>query len=185
MKRPTGGILHIVLGGLVLGLSACAAIDAGHEGVLVEQPFFFGHGGVDPVPSKTGRVWLAPTTHVVDVDVRPVQYSEHFDIISAENAPVSFDAFLIANVVEGRSPELIARYGPHLSTAPPGGWNAGIEVDREVKTHCCFCGQQCGIILKVKDEEVVGFMAKGMLLNVVASLELPDDFLPPRAKGRT
>ena len=35
------------------------------------------------------------------------------------------------------------------------------------------------------DEEVIGFMAKGMLLNVAASLELPDDFLPPRAKGRT
>jgi AcrR family transcriptional regulator len=34
------------------------------------------------------------------------------------------------------------------------------------------------------DEEVVGFMAKGMLLNVAASLELPDDFLPPRAKER-
>ncbi len=52
---------------------------------------------------------------------------------------------------------LIARFGPHLNVAPPGGWNAGIEVDREVKTHCCFCGQQCGIVLKVKDDEVVGF----------------------------
>jgi SPFH domain / Band 7 family len=113
MERPTRAILVsvLVLGLLVSGIG-CAAIDAGHEGVLVEQPFFFGHGGVDPVPSKTGRVWVAPTTHVIDVDVRPVQYSEHFDIISAENAPVSFDAFLIANVVEGRSPELIARYGP-------------------------------------------------------------------------
>jgi hypothetical protein len=29
----------------------------------------------------------------------------------------------------------------------------------------------------------VEFMAKGMLLNVAASLELADDFLPPRAKG--
>ncbi len=53
--------------------------------------------------------------------------------------------------------DLVARYGPHLNQAPPGGWNAGFEVDREVKTHCCFCGQQCGIILKVKDDEVVGF----------------------------
>jgi AcrR family transcriptional regulator len=35
------------------------------------------------------------------------------------------------------------------------------------------------------DEEVVEFMAKGMLLNVAASLELPDDFLPARAKGLT
>jgi AcrR family transcriptional regulator len=28
------------------------------------------------------------------------------------------------------------------------------------------------------DEEIVAFMAKGMLLNVIASLELSDDFLP-------
>ena len=53
--------------------------------------------------------------------------------------------------------ELIDRYGPHLNETPKGGWNNGLEIDREVKTHCCFCGQQCGIILKVKDEEVVGF----------------------------
>ena len=53
--------------------------------------------------------------------------------------------------------ELIERYGPHLNVAPPGGWNAGIEVDRVVDTHCCFCGQQCGIKLKVHDNEVVGF----------------------------
>ncbi|HSK34946.1 MAG TPA: molybdopterin-dependent oxidoreductase, partial [Propionicimonas sp.] len=52
---------------------------------------------------------------------------------------------------------LVERYGPHLNETPAGGWNAGIEVDREVKTHCCFCGQQCGIVLKVKDEQVVGF----------------------------
>jgi SPFH domain / Band 7 family len=106
-----------VLGVCVLFLvsSGCAliAVDAGHEGVLVEKPFIFVHGGVDPTPVKTGRVAVAPTTEVIDVDIRPVQYSEHFDIISAENAPVSFDAFLIANVIEGRSPELISKYGPN------------------------------------------------------------------------
>ena len=26
-----------------------------------------------------------------------------------------------------------------------------------MKTHCCFCGQQCGIQLKVRDNQVVGF----------------------------
>ncbi len=99
----------------LLPASGCIlpAIDAGHEGVLVTKPFFFGHGGVDPVPVTTGRAIVAITTQVIDVDVRPVQYSEHFDIISAENAPVSFDAFLIANVLEGRSPELIQRFGPN------------------------------------------------------------------------
>ena len=54
--------------------------------------------------------------------------------------------------------ELVARYGPHLNRTPPGGWDAGLDrIDREVATHCCFCGQQCGIVLKVRDEQVVGF----------------------------
>ena len=26
-----------------------------------------------------------------------------------------------------------------------------------VKTHCCFCGVQCGIQLKVQDNKVIGF----------------------------
>jgi assimilatory nitrate reductase catalytic subunit len=53
--------------------------------------------------------------------------------------------------------ELIEKYGPHLNQAPPGGWNAGLKVEKEVETHCCFCGQQCGIKLKVANNEVVGF----------------------------
>ncbi len=48
-------------------------------------------------------------------------------------------------------------YGPHLNLAPPGGWDADPEPDRLVKTHCCFCGQQCGIQLKVKGNDVIGF----------------------------
>jgi SPFH domain/Band 7 family protein len=111
-SRETG-LLSILV--VMLFASGCImpSIDAGHEGVLVAKPILFGHGGVDPVPAITGRVIVAPTTELIDVDVRPIQYSEHFDIISQENAPVSFDAFLIANVVEGRSPELISRFGPH------------------------------------------------------------------------
>jgi assimilatory nitrate reductase catalytic subunit len=53
--------------------------------------------------------------------------------------------------------ELIARFGPHLNEAPPGGWDAELDVDRVVETHCCFCGQQCGIKLKVHENAVVGF----------------------------
>ena len=109
MRQGAWSVLGIM--NVMLVTSGCVAIEAGHEGVMVEQPFFFGHGGVDPAPTKTGRVWVAPTTKVIEVDIRPLQYSEHFDIISAENAPVSFDAFLIANVVEGRTPHPIARYG--------------------------------------------------------------------------
>lgn len=34
--------------------------------------------------------------------------------------------------------------------------DGGIEIDKLVKTHCCFCGQQCGMQLKVHDNKVVG-----------------------------
>ncbi len=47
-------------------------------------------------------------------------------------------------------------YGPRPAYEPAGGWNNG-EPDKLVKTHCCFCGVQCGIQLKVKDNKVIGF----------------------------
>ena len=43
------------------------------------------------------------------------------------------------------------------STVPPGGWVPSEEDDKMVKTHCCFCGQQCGIQLRVRNNKVVGF----------------------------
>ncbi len=54
-------------------------------------------------------------------------------------------------------PGLIGRYGPTLNHAPAGGWEGRGEHDRLVKTHCCFCGVQCGVQLKVKGNAVVGF----------------------------
>ncbi|MBM3457492.1 MAG: nitrite reductase, partial [Armatimonadetes bacterium] len=54
-------------------------------------------------------------------------------------------------------PVLVDRFGPHPHFVPAGGWSTAGEPDRVVKTHCCFCGQQCGIQLKVRDNRVVGF----------------------------
>ncbi|WP_395144196.1 molybdopterin oxidoreductase family protein [Armatimonas sp.] len=53
--------------------------------------------------------------------------------------------------------ELIDQFGPHLNTSPPGGWAYQGQPDKLVATHCCFCGQQCGINLKVKNNKVIGF----------------------------
>jgi assimilatory nitrate reductase catalytic subunit len=51
--------------------------------------------------------------------------------------------------------DIIRAFGPHLS--PDIRRNSAEEPDRLVKTHCCFCGQQCGIQLKVRGTEVIGF----------------------------
>lgn len=51
----------------------------------------------------------------------------------------------------------LERFGPHLNRSSPERLATDAEPDRLVKTHCCFCGQQCGIQLKVKDNVVTGF----------------------------
>ncbi|HET7274853.1 MAG TPA: molybdopterin oxidoreductase family protein [Longimicrobiaceae bacterium] len=59
-----------------------------------------------------------------------------------------------------RAPENIAatidRFGPHLARSKGMRLDSGVEPDRMVKTHCCFCGQQCGLKLVVKDNTVLG-----------------------------
>jgi assimilatory nitrate reductase catalytic subunit len=53
--------------------------------------------------------------------------------------------------------EMIARFGPSLNFPPSQGYPGRDEPDEVVKTHCCFCGMQCGIKLLVKDNRIVGF----------------------------
>ncbi len=53
------------------------------------------------------------------------------------------------NIIQEFGPSLRYSDGPSLKTA--------LEADKQVKTHCCFCGMQCGIELKVKENEVIGF----------------------------
>jgi assimilatory nitrate reductase catalytic subunit len=52
--------------------------------------------------------------------------------------------------------DTIHRFGPHLSYASGVRLDSGVEPDRVVKTHCCFCGQQCGMKLPVKDNVILG-----------------------------
>jgi assimilatory nitrate reductase catalytic subunit len=54
---------------------------------------------------------------------------------------------------------LTEQFGPHPAHTPPGGWQdeSRNPAERLVKTHCCFCGQQCGIQLKVRGNQVIGF----------------------------
>jgi assimilatory nitrate reductase catalytic subunit len=51
--------------------------------------------------------------------------------------------------------EIVRVYGPHLSAGIRG--TSSDDPDKLVKTHCCFCGQQCGIQLKVRGDQVIGF----------------------------
>ena len=60
-----------------------------------------------------------------------------------------------------RVPENLGRvldqFGPHRGYSTGARLASNVEPDKIVNTHCCFCGQQCGIQLKVKDNDVIGF----------------------------
>lgn len=48
------------------------------------------------------------------------------------------------------------QFGPHLAYSTGERADSGVQPDKMVKTHCCFCGQQCGMILKVRDNLILG-----------------------------
>jgi assimilatory nitrate reductase catalytic subunit len=50
----------------------------------------------------------------------------------------------------------IEAFGPHRAYESGLRTDTAVKPDRYVKTHCCFCGQQCGLQLKVKDNTVIG-----------------------------
>jgi assimilatory nitrate reductase catalytic subunit len=60
-------------------------------------------------------------------------------------------------VVPAIQSKIIDSFGPHLAFSTGKRLDTGVDADKLVKTHCCFCGQQCGIQLKVKNNEVIGF----------------------------
>lgn len=94
-------------------------VEAGHEAVLVDKPFFtlFGEGGVRPEPHVTGSKWLFYTTGVVMYDTRPVQYTEGFDdvkdgTITVDNIPIDFNAYIKVRPIAGKTPKLHSSFGP-------------------------------------------------------------------------
>ncbi len=52
--------------------------------------------------------------------------------------------------------DAIQAFGPQLAYSKEEFGDSSVVPDKYVKTHCCFCGQQCGLQLKVKDNQVIG-----------------------------
>lgn len=101
----------VILAALVLAGCSSYAPDAGHEIVLIEKPFFFGHGGVDSDPIKTGRSFGAFSTEGIDVYMQPEKYeTEMNDTMTSDGVPVTFHAISVLQVVD--SVALIKTFGP-------------------------------------------------------------------------
>lgn len=86
--------------------------DADEEAVLIEKPWFFGHGGVDETPVTTGCTWCWWSTSSETFKIVPVKYEEKLDdIISNENTPLDFQTKIVLKVQAGKTPILLKNYG--------------------------------------------------------------------------
>jgi regulator of protease activity HflC (stomatin/prohibitin superfamily) len=95
--------MRIMIVFAALALSACSvyAPDAGHEIVLVEKPWFFGHGGVDPTPVGTGRAYAALSTDGIDVNMQPMRFEQDLlDTMTADGVPIGFHAIVTLQVTD-------------------------------------------------------------------------------------
>jgi regulator of protease activity HflC (stomatin/prohibitin superfamily) len=110
MKIHSAIVIMGALAGLLAGCSNYSP-DAGHEIVLIKKPWFFGHGGVDPVPVKTGRTFAAPSTDGVDVYMQPQKFEVNLpDTMTSDGVPISFHAIVVLQVIN--SVDLIQNFGP-------------------------------------------------------------------------
>lgn len=105
----------IFLISILINLTGCfspSSVDAGEEGVMVKKPWVVGHGGVDSESIKTGLVWTAWSTEVVRVNVKPFNVTEPFDdLITVDNNPVDFNIHMTFKHIEGKTPELVEKFG--------------------------------------------------------------------------
>jgi len=95
-----------------LSVSACSniSVDAGHEKVLVMKPKFFGSGGVDETPLKTGTTIVAWSTDDIDVDMQPQAFPLQInDLMSSDGIPLDFDGQATFQVID--SVQQIKQYG--------------------------------------------------------------------------
>ena len=105
----------IFLISILINLTGCfspSSVDAGEEGVMVKKPWVVGHGGVDSESIKTGLVWTAWSTEVVRVNIKPFNVTEPFDdLITVDNNPVDFNIHMTFKHIEGKTPELVEKFG--------------------------------------------------------------------------
>ena len=122
MKRQR--ILMTAMAALLGLTSACTNVSTpeGHEGYLYHVPLALGEAsyiGSQTGPTSTGMVWRQ---FVVNVDVRPKNYTEQFHILSRDNLNVGFQAHARIAIRSGAVRELVETFGSTGENAAAPNW---------------------------------------------------------------
>lgn len=112
MKRTFAVITMLLAVVALMEITGCstAAPDAGQEAVWVMKPWFFGHGGVNPTPVKTGREYGAPSSKAIYVYMLPLRVDMSFeDMMTSSGVPVNFHMVVTFRIID--SVALVSRFG--------------------------------------------------------------------------
>lgn len=85
---------------------------ADEESVLIDKPWFFGHGGVDESPVSTGLKWVWWSTSSETFKIVPFKHQVDMDdLFSDDNTPLDFHTIIITQIEHGKTPVLLKNYG--------------------------------------------------------------------------
>jgi len=115
----------ILLISIAASISACTnqMTPEGFEGYIVHRPLVLGRAGFvgsQTGPTSTGLVWRQ---YVVNVDMRPKNYTEEFHILSRDNLNVGFEANARIGLRAGSVRQVVEQLGEQW----PEGTNSGPE----------------------------------------------------------
>lgn len=90
----------------------CTKVDADEETVLIDKPWFAGHGGVQSEPVETGLKWVWWSTDTETFKIVPFKHQVDMDdLFSDDNTPLDFHTIIITQIIKGKSPILLQNYG--------------------------------------------------------------------------
>ncbi len=98
----------------VLSLTACTNPNtpAGHEGYVYEKPRVFGAGGYRATLTGPGNYGVSLwRNQVINIDMRPNTYTEHFKILANDDLNITFDFHAVIAIKPGTVRDVVENYG--------------------------------------------------------------------------
>lgn len=105
MKIPFALILAVLITG-------CTQVttEPGYETVIIDNPWFFGHGGVRDETQKPGLSWYWWSTRGVSVALTPIKYNEPLEHLATnDNNFINYASYI---VLQWKNPaDLVKKFG--------------------------------------------------------------------------
>jgi hypothetical protein len=147
--------IAIILSALTLTACGYASPDAGEVSVLVRKPWFFGDGGVDPVPVTTGSKVIAGSTDEIRVPITPQAFEVNFDNLMPSNGiPLDFHTTVRMQVTD--APELVSK------------WNGGATDENGKPSHAWFWSNVSPVYANLVRQEVKNYDMATLAFNGAA-----------------